>query len=559
MKKRICCLIVALVMCMALFSSCAAAPSSASPPSEIIKPTAAATVLTGSQESPQEPQKGATGAVISGIGSTIISSLGEYFNLGIFADIGSSIFENIIDSIFSKDDSSQQILDQLQEIQDQLDGLSHKIDSQTEELKKAISDSELSSDLRKVNEEYAQVDRLYADYESILNIADESVRSKELEKFCTKTVPAANLRQIMTACGSYLTKTSSGSKALCELYYSSCCQTYPFEHQMAQGVNAFYQYHLSNIQRALVLYTKSCEYRAQDPNDPNDEQMLAANRAIDEVKVIYKSMSEQLHIDRLTENIKHSGKDALGNDVAFYVVRANNDGIRYAIVDKAYSYKDFYGEPKTGYYMYSFPPQPLSEVKCIQSKRTDSYDKLMNLPPTADTLPAAQGLVLRNPDEASALFRDAPANNILGYLADSGISIAGSAPESGVAFAFSEPVSHPSKDIPKGQINWGASEKHKKLESKESYYFQYFLTNSASSYKALNSAEKKFNDAIISRDTNNYPTRYRFQDQEKSSDYAFSNGTKQKLVYVDYSVDCFNKLFDFPVYLVYQLDQVAVA
>lgn len=544
MNRRVCSLITVLIMLAVLL--CACAPETAVEDGEII--TKDDITVTVPDVDYAEQDKGVGTSVATGLGGAIATAMGDYFGAGIFADLGVGIFESILDVIFNQDSGTQQILDKLDEIEGQIAELSLKIDKQTEEIKKAISDSELSSDLRLVNEKYAQIDRLYDDYTDIMNITDEAVRERELNTFYTRTVPAADLRSVITTCGSYLTKSSSGTDSLCNMYYTSCRKTYAFEHQMAEGINAFYQYHAANIMKGLVLFANSCQYRAEKPEDPNDTMMLNAARAIEDVEEINSSMVSLLHIDRMTNEIKYTGTDALGKSVTYYVVRANSDETRYVLVDNAYAYSDFYGKPSTSWYFYQ-PGTTMVVVDCIQSKKTTNYDRIMS------ESPMGAGQVLRNAADAEGIFGNAAENDILGYLRSNGIPFAEATGKGGAAFVFADTTTHPSKKTPTNCVNWGlAKSNHKGLSVKESYYLQYFLTNSES-YKSLKDAEAYYKKAKTAEGRRQlYITSKLVMDgMEKSATHEYANGNKQKLVCMDYCVDAVSEQFAFPMYLVYRV------
>ena len=509
--------------------------------------------VTAEPEASEEPEviaepvlsveKAAAGNVIASAGEAIISSLGDHFGLGIFGDIGSALFGELIGGIFG--DDTDQIIDMLAQVQKQLDELSVKIDKQTQEIKKAITDSELSSDLRKVNEIYAQTDRLYADYTAILAITDETVRARELDSFFNSTVPKANLRSMITSSGAYLTKSSGGSPSLCNMYFDSCCDTYTFEHQMADGVNAFYIYHLGNMQKMLMLYNDWCEYTAADKSDPNDAKMLELNRTAAEAGKIYSAIAQQLRIPYLTKEIAHTGTDALGNSVSYYIVRLNSDHRRYVVVDKAYSYGTFYGKAKEtfGYLNSSY-----NHVIFFQSQKTSGYDKLMSTLPT-NKEEVLTGMVIANPKDADSFYAKAARNGILSYLESYGMKLNSANSKKATAFVFSDQVAHSVKVRESGGYSqYGEVNKKGKIISNESYYLHYFMSNADE--KKL----KKDLDYIQRRENSVYgkwvPKFIKYEEAK------LSGGNTQLLVHADYFCNHYNKYyFNFPMYLVYKLDE----
>ena len=488
-------------------------------------------------------EKAAAGNIIASAGEAIISSLGDHFGLGIFGDIGSSLFGALMDGIFG-DDTNEQIIDMLTQVQKQLDELSYKIDEQTKEIKKAITDSELSSDLRKVNEIYAQTDRLYADYTAILAITDETVRARELDSFFNSTVPKANLRSMITSSGAYLTKSSGGSPSLCNMYFDSCCETYTFEHQMADGVNAFYIYHLGNMQKMLMLYNDWCEYTAADKSNPSDAKMLELKRAADEAGKIYSAIAQQLRIPYLTKDIAHTGTDALGNSVNYYIVRLNSDHRRYVIVDKAYSYGTFYGKGKETVYTAGW-----NDIRTyIQSQKTSGYDKLMSTPPT-NKEEVLTGMVIANPKDADSFYAKAARNGILSYLQSNGMKLNSANTSKANAFVFSDAVAHSEKST-RGILarNYGEVSKKNKIISSESYYLHYFLSNAN---------EKKLKkDMDYIKNLSYQPTIEYAEKIGKYEDVKLSGGNSHIVFYADYSIKFYNKeFFDYPMYLIYKLDE----
>ena len=497
-------------------------------------------------EDTAEPLLSEVGAanIVASAGEVIISSLGEYFDLGIFGDIGSALFGELMGGIFG-DDTDERLIDMLTQVQKQLDDLSHKIDEQTQEIKRAITDSELSSDIRKVNEFYAQTDRLYSDYSEILAIADEEVRARELDSFFKSTVPKANLRSMMTSCGAYLTKSSGGSPSLCSMYYDSCCDTYTFEHQMADGVNAFYIYHLSNILKMLMLYNDWCEYTAADKSDPNDAKMLELKRAAAEAGKIYSAIAAQLHISFLTTDIAHTGTDALGNSVSYYIVRLNSDHRRYVVVDKAYSYDTFYGKAKETYYTAG-----MNDIKTyIQSQKTPGYDKLMSTPPTdGDVL---SGMVIANPKDADGFFVKAARNEILSYLENNGMKLNSADTSKATAFVMSDAVAHSENPSPPSILaRYYGVVKGSKIISKESYYLHYFMSN-ANEKKLKKDMDWIKNIPYQSMNTFKYAEKI-----GKYEDVKLSGGNSHIVFYADYSIKFYsNEYFDFPMYLIYKLDE----
>ena len=482
---------------------------------------------------------------IASAGEAIISSLSDHFELGIFGDIGSALFGELMDGIFG-DDTNEQIIDMLTQVQKQLDELSVKIDKQTQEIKRAITDSELSSDLRKVNELYAQTDRLYADYSAILAITDEEVRARELDSFFNSTVPKANLRSMITSSGAYLTKSSGGSPSLCSMYFDSCCDTYTFEHQMADGVNAFYMYHLGNMQKMLMLYNDWCEYTAADKSDPSDAKMLELKRTTAEAGKIYSAIAQQLRIPYLTKEIAYTGTDALGNSVNYYIVRLNSDHRRYVIVDKAYSYGTFYGKAKeTNYYA------GMNDIRMyIQSQKASGYDKLMFTPPTNKEA-VLTGMVMANPKDADSFYAKAARNGILSYLESNGMKLSSANTSKATAFVFSDAVAHSEKPS-MGLLAryYGEVSKKNKIISNESYYLHYFMSNAD---------EKKLKKDIDYTQSLGYTRDASGPYAAKIGKYEevkLSGGNSQLVVYADYSIKDYSKYYyDFPMYLVYKLDE----
>ena len=477
---------------------------------------------------------------IASAGEAIISSLGDHFGLGIFGDIGSSLFGALMDGIFG-DDTNEQIIDMLTQVQKQLDELSLKIDKQTQEIKRAITDSELSSDLRKVNELYAQTDRLYADYSAILAITDEGVRARELDSFFNSTVPKANLRSMITSSGAYLTKSSGGSPSLCGMYFDSCCATYTFEHQMADGVNAFYIYHLGNMQKMLMLYNDWCEYTAADKSNPSDAKMLELNRAVAEAGKIYSAIAQQLRIPYLTKDIAHTGTDALGNSVNYYIVRLNSDHRRYVIVDKAYSYGTFYGKAKE-----TFDSKHMRTY--LQSQKTSGYDKLMFTPPT-NKEEVLTGMVIANPKDADSFYAKAARNGILSYLESNGMKLNSANTSKANVFVFSDAVAHSDKPSDTTARYYGVVDKKNKIISSESYYLHYFMSNAGE--KKL----KKNIDYIYSLGYTRAAGMPYAGRLVKYKEVKLSGGNTQLAVYVDYSMKIFHSDFNYPMYLIYKLDE----
>lgn len=502
-------------------------------------------------EVPAEPllltEQAAAGNIIASAGEAIISSLGEHFGLGIFGDIGSALFGELMGGIFG-DDTEETLIDMLTQVQKQLDELSQKIDAQTQEIKRAITDSELSSDLRKVNELYAQTDRLYADYSDILAISDEEVRARELDTFFKSTVPKANLRSMITSSGAYLTKSSGGSPSLCSMYFDSCCDTYTFEHQMADGVNAFYIYHIGNMLKMLMLYNDWCEYTAADKSDPSDAKMLELNRTAAEAGKIYSAIAEQLRIPYLTKDIAHTGTDALGNSVSYYIVRLNSDHRRYVIVDKAYSYGTFYGKGKETFDL----SQNSNRIpNYVQSQKTSGYDKLMFTPPT-NKKEVLTGMVIANPKDADSFYAKAARNGILSYLESYGMKLNSANTKKATAFVFSDAVAHSAKreDIIAAGVSgflYGEVTTKGKIISNESYYLHYFMSNAD---------EKKLMKDI--KYTQKVGSGYMFWALNigKYEDAKLSGGNSHLVVYADYCNKFYNKnYFDFPMYLIYKLDE----
>ena len=479
---------------------------------------------------------------IASAGEAIISSLGDHFGLGIFGDIGSSLFGALMDGIFG-DDTNEQIIDMLTQVQKQLDELSYKIDEQTKEIKKAITDSELSSDLRKVNELYAQTDRLYADYSDILAITDEEVRARELDSFFNSTIPKANLRSMITSSGAYLTKSSGGSPSLCSMYFDSCCDTYTFEHQMADGVNAFYMYHLGNMQKMLMLYNDWCEYTAADKSNPSDAKMLELKRTTAEAGKIYSAIAQQLRIPYLTKEIAYTGTDALGNSVNYYIVRLNSDHRRYVIVDKAYSYGTFYGKAKETYYYAGMYAKTY-----LQSQKTSGYDKLMLTPPT-NKEEVLTGMVIANPKDADSFYAKAARNGILSYLESYGMKLNSANPKKATAFVFSDAVAHSGSGSygSAGRI-YGEVNKKGKIISKESYYLHYFMSN-ANEKKLIK--DIKYTQSVDSISFCAWAPKI-----GKYEDAKLSGGNSHLVVYADYSIKFYSKeYYNFPMYLIYKLDE----
>ncbi len=518
--------------------------------SEVPEDSAAPEVSVESEDSavPVLLSTEAAGAgFIASAGEAIISSLSDHFGLGIFGDIGSSLFGALMDGIFG-DDTNEQIIDMLTQVQKQLDELSLKIDKQTQEINRAIADSELSSDLRKVNELYAQTDRLYADYSAILAITDEGVRARELDSFFNSTVPKANLRSMITSSGAYLTKSSGGSPSLCSMYFDSCCETYTFEHQMADGVNAFYIYHLGNMQKMLMLYNDWCEYTAADKSDPNDAKMLELNRTAAEAGKIYSAIAQQLRIPYLTKDIAHTGTDALGNSVSYYIVRLNSDHRRYVIVDKAYSYGTFYGKGKE---TYGYLDQNYDNVRYLQSQKTSGYDKLMFTPPT-NKKEVLTGMVIANSKDADSFYAKAARNGILSYLESYGMKLSSANTKKATAFVFSDQVAHSAKreDLHAtgiagslyGEIN------KKKIISNESYYLHYFMSNA--------DEKKLIKDIKYSQNIDSNAYGVWAPKIGKYEDAKLSGGNSHLVVYADYCNKFYSKnYYDFPMYLVYKLDE----
>ncbi len=479
--------------------------------------------------------------IVASAGEAILSSLVDHFSLGIFGDIGSALFGELLGGIFG-DDTDETLIDMLTQVQKQLDDLSHKIDKQTQEIKKAITDSELSSDLRKVNELYAQTDRLYVDYSDILSITDEEVRARELDSFFKRTVPKANLRSMITSCGSYLTKSSGGSPSLCSMYFESSCGTYTFEHQMADGLNAFYIYHLGNIQKMLMLYNDWCEYTAADKSNPSDAKMLELKRTAAETGKIYSAIADQLRIPFLTKEIAHTGTDALGNSVSYYVVRLNSDHRRYVVVDKAYGYGTFYGKAKETLYSGGMNQTNMY----IQSQKTSGYDKLMTTPPTGGAELA--GMVIANPKDADDFFARAANNEILSYLQNNGMKLNSANTSKATAFVMSDAVAHSEKPTTlEVKARYYGAVKGSKIISSESYYLHYFMSNAD---------EKKLKKNI---DYSQKPQSNGSAFAEKIGKYEdvkLSGGNSQLVVYADYSINHYNKEFyDFSMYLIYKLDE----
>ena len=485
---------------------------------------------------------------IASAGEAIISSLGDHFGLGIFGDIGSALFGELMGGIFG-DDTNEQIIDMLTQVQKQLDELSLKIDKQTQEIKRAITDSELSSDLRKVNELYAQTDRLYADYSAILAITDDTVRARELDSFFNSTVPKANLRSMITSCGAYLTKSSGGSPSLCSMYFDSCCETYTFEHQMADGVNAFYIYHLGNMQKMLMLYNDWCEYTAADKSNPSDAKMLELKRAADEAGKIYSAIAQQLRIPYLTKEIAHTGTDALGNSVSYYIVRLNSDHRRYVVVDKAYSYGTFYGKAKE---TFGYVDQLRSNVRFLQSQKTSGYDKLMLTPPT-NKEEVLTGMVIANPKDADSFYAKAARNGILSYLESNGMKLNSANTSKANAFVFSDQVAHSAKERELSGTGvagclYGEVNKKGKIVSNESYYLHYFMSNADEKKLKKNIERTLLSVNIIG---NKFAPNI-----GKYEDAKLSGGNPQLVVYADYIIKDYSEYcYDFPMYLVYKLDE----
>ena len=485
------------------------------------------------------------GSILASAGETILSSLSEHFDLGIFGDIGTALFGELMDGIFG-DNTEETLIEMLTQVQKQLDQLSRKIDEQTQEIKRAITDSELSSDLRKVNELYAQTDRLYADYSDILAIDDEEIRARELDSFFKSTVPNANIRSMITTCGAYLTKSSGGSPSLCSMYFDSCCDTYTFEHQMADGVNAFYIYHLGNMLKMLMLYNDWCEYAAADKSDPNDAKMLELKRTVTEAGKIYSAIASQLRIPYLTTDIARTGTDALGNSVNYYIVRLNSDHRRYVVVDKAYSYGTFYGKAKETYYSAG-----MNDIRTyIQSQKASGYDKLMSTPPT-NKGEMFTGMVIANPKDADSFFAKAARNEILSFLENNGMKLNSVGTKKATAFVFSDAVAHSEKPTSLGILaRYYGEVKGSKIISNESYYLHYFLSNADE--KKL----KKDMDEI-----KNIPLQFlnSFAFAEKIGKYEdvkLSGGNSHIVFYADYSIKFYNdEFFDLPMYLIYKLDE----
>ena len=440
--------------------------------------------------------------------------------------------------------ADETLIDMLTQVQKQLDDLSYKIDAQTQEIKRAITDSELSSDLRKVNEIYAQTDRLYADYSDILAIADETVRARELDSFFNNTVPKANLRSMITSCGAYLTKSSGGSPSICSMYYNSCCSTYTFEHQMADGVNAFYIYHLGNIQMMLMLYNDWCEYTAADKSDPNDAKMLELKRTVNETNKIYSAIAEQLYISFLTTDIAHSGTDALGNSGNYYVVRLNSDHRRYVVVDKAYNYGTFYGKAKETYYTAG-----MNDVRTyIQSQKTSGYDKLMSTPPTDGAV--LTGMVIASSKDADGFFANAAHNEILSYLENNGMKLSSANISKTTAFVLSDAVAHSEKPTVGLQARYYGVVKGSKIISSVSYYLHYFMSN-ADEKKLKNNIDYTQSLGYTIKATGPYAAKI-----GKYEDVKLSGGNAQLVVYADYTIKDYSKYYyDFPMYLIYKLDE----
>lgn len=491
-------------------------------------------------------QEAGAGNIIASAGEAIISSLGEHFNLGIFGDIGSALFGELMGGIFG-DGTDERLIDMLTQVQRQLDELSYKIDEQTKEIKRAITDSELSSDLRKVNELYAQIDRLYSDYSDILAITDEEVRARELDNFFKSTVAKANLRSMITSCGAYLTKSSGGSPSLCSMYYDSCCDTYTFEHQMADGVNAFYIYHLGNIQMMLMLYNDWCEYTAADKSDPNDAKMLELKRAAAEAGKIYSAIAEQLYISFLTTDIAHTGTDALGNSVSYYIVRLNSDHRRYVVVDKAYSYGTFYGKARETYYTAG-----MNDIKTyIQSQKTPDYDKLMFTPPTDGTV--LTGMVIANPKDADSFFAKAARNEILSYLENNGMKLNSANTSKATAFVMSDAVAHSEKPTIGTLARYYGVVKGNKIISSESYYLHYIMSNAVEKKlkKNIDYTQSIGNMPSATGTTGPYAAKI-----GKYEEVKLSGGNSQLVVYADYIIKDYSKYYyDFPMYLIYKLDE----
>lgn len=548
MNKAIAMLLVMVMLIMAM--PCAALAETSA------EPQASETETSAEPEASEQPEESAEAAltaakagaasIAASAGETIISALSEHFDLGIFGDIGSTLFGALMEGIFG-DDTEETLIEMLTQIQQQLNELSRKIDEQTQEIKRAITDSELSSDLRKVNEIYAQTDRLYADYSSILAIDDEELRARELDNFFKNTVPKANLRSMMTTCGSYLTKSSGGSPSLCSMYFDSCCDTYLFEHQMANGISAFYIYHLGNMLKMLMLYNDWCEYTAADKSDPNDAKMLELKRAAADVGKIYAAMSAQLHIYSMTADIAHSGTDALGNSVNYYIVRLNSDHRRYVVVDKAYSYSTFYGKGKE---TFGYVDQVFYNVRFIQSQKTSGYDKLMTTPPT-NKKEVLTGIVIANPKDADSFYAKAARNGILSYLESYGMKLSSANTKKAMAFVFSDQVAHSAKtrDLNGTGVAgslYGVIDK-KKIISNESYYLHYFMSN-ADEKKLIK--DIKYSQNIDSSYMVWAPNIGKYEDAK------LSGGNTQLLVYADYCNDFYSKNFyNFPMYLVYKLDE----
>ncbi len=484
--------------------------------------------------------------IVASAGEAIVSSLVDHFSLGIFGDIGTALFGELLDGIFG-DDTDETLIDMLTQVQKQLDDLSRKIDTQTQEIKKAITDSELSSDLRKVNELYAQTDRLYADYGDILAITDEEVRARELDNFFKRTIPKANLRSMITTCGAYLTKSSGGSPSLCNMYFESSCETYTFEHQMADGLNAFYIYHLGNMQKMLMLYNDWCEYTAADKSDPNDARMLELKRAAAETGKIFSAIANQLRIPFLTKDIAHTGTDALGNSVNYYIVRLNSDHRRYVVVDKAYRYGTFYGKAKETFYAAG-----MNDIRTyLQSQKTSGYDKLMSTPPTNKTNPVLTGMVIANPKDAGSFFAKAARNEILSYLEKNGMKLGSANTSKATAFVFSDAVAHSEKpSTPSILARYYGVVKGSKIISNESYYLHYFMSNA--NEKEL----KKDMDAIFHIPLQRMNTFQYAEKIGKYEDVKLSGGNSHIVFYADYSIKFYSdEYFDFPMYLVYKLDE----
>ena len=501
-------------------------------------------------EVPAEPllltEQAAAGNIIASAGEAIISSLGEHFGLGIFGDIGSALFGELMGGIFG-DDTDETLIDMLTQVQKQLDELSQKIDAQTQEIKRAITDSELSSDLRKVNELYAQTERLYADYSDILAISDQEVRARELDTFFKNTVPKANLRSMITSCGAYLTKSSGGSPSLCSMYFDSCCDTYTFEHQMADGVNAFYIYHIGNMLKMLMLYNDWCEYTAADKSNPSDAKMMELKRTAAEAGKIYSAIAQQLRIPYLTKDIAHTGTDALGNSVNYYIVRLNSDHRRYVIVDKAYSYGTFYGKGKE---TFDFSQGSNYTTNYVQSQKTSDYDKLMFTPPT-NKKEVLTGMVIANPKDADSFYAKAARNGILSYLESYGMKLNSANTKKATAFVFSDAVAHSEKPAGLSLLaRYYGVVKGSKITSTESYYLHYFLSNADE--KKLKKDIKEI-ESIPGQLMNTFPFAGKIG---KYEDAKLSGGNSHIVFYADYSIKFYNnEFFDYPMYLIYKLDE----